>query len=240
MYHVHLHHVSHTCTLMYYIILGACLYLQRVKQNKPHHMISYAYKIILKKKTNMTNPHAMNKLKQTILVEGHFICPSEVASRKTLVTQVQRENGLQHLWAELAKGQQGGDTRSLSRSMPMPCKRKCFRSRWPDVAESYKIPKRWMVILEDLPSNISGSIRKDWKKIQLLVFLAGPTRPCQISASPPSCKASRPFLKAAAATQRGMERKTCCSVSSNDKLCGQRQASAPEVWWCRIKSDDFL
>lgn len=101
-------------------------------------------------------------------------------------------------------------------------------------------PTGRMVILEDLPSNISGSMKKDWKEIQLLVFLAGPTRPCQISASPPSCKASRPFLKAAAATQRGMERKTCCSVSNNDKLCGQRQASAPEVWWCPIKSEDFL
>ena len=78
------------------------------------------------------------------------------------------------------------------------------------------------------------------KKCQLLVFLAGPTRPCQILLSPPSCKASLPFLKAAAATQRGMERKTCCSVSNNDKLCGQRQASAPEVWWCRIKSEFFF
>ena len=78
------------------------------------------------------------------------------------------------------------------------------------------------------------------KKCQLLVFLAGPTRPCQISASLPSCKASRPFLKAAAATQRGMERKTCRSVSNNDKLCGQRQASAPEVWWCPIQSEDFF
>lgn len=124
--------------------------------------------------------------------------------------------------------------------MPMPCKRKCFRSRCPGVADSYKIPKRWAVILEDLPSNISGSMKKTFEK-KFNSWSSWQDRHALVkSASPPSCKASRPFLKAAAATQRGMERKTCCSVSSNDKLCGQRQASAPEVWWCRIKSEDFL
>ena len=67
-------------------------------------------------------------------------------------------SGLQHLWAELAKRQQGGDIGSLSRSMP--CKRKCFRSRCPGVAASYESPKDGMFILEDLPSNISGSMNK--------------------------------------------------------------------------------